>query len=54
MAIYTKDMFATGNDVDNRATVKAGQTDQLDIVDLAFRCERKIFDKIVHSLKLHP
>ena len=53
MAIYTKDMFATGNDHDNRAVVKAVAADNLDIVGLAFRAERKTFDKIVNGLKLH-
>ena len=53
MAIYTKDMFITNNDQDNRAVVKAVAADDLDIVGLAFRCDRKIFDKIVNGLKLH-
>jgi hypothetical protein len=53
MAIYTKDMFATNNDSDNRAVVKAVAADDLDIVGLAFRAERKTFDKIVNGLKLH-
>lgn len=52
-AIYTKDMFATSNDVDNRAVVKAVAADNLDMVGLAFRAERKTFDKIVNGLKLH-
>lgn len=54
VAIYTKDMFATSNDTDNRAVVKAVAADELDIVGLAFRAERKTFDKIVSGLKLHP
>lgn len=54
MAIYTKGMFATSNDNDNRAVVKAVAADDLDIVGLAFRCDRKIFDKIINGLKLHP
>lgn len=53
MAIYTNDMFTTSNDTDNRAVVKAVATDDLDIVGLAFRAERKTFDKIVSGLKLH-
>lgn len=53
MAIYTKDMFATNNDVDNRTVVNAVAADDLDIVGLAFRSERKTFDKIVNGLKLH-
>ena len=54
MAIYTKDMFTTSNDNDNRAVVKAVLADNLDIVGLAFRCDRKTFDKITSGLKLHP
>lgn len=53
MAIYTKDMFAMSNDNDNRAVVKAVAADSLDIVGLAFRAERKTFDKIVNGLKFH-
>jgi hypothetical protein len=54
LAIYTKEMFATSNDVDNRAVVKAVVADDLDIVGLALRADRKTFDKIVNGLKLHP
>lgn len=53
LAIYTKDMFATYNDKDNRAVVKAVVADDLDIVGLALRADRKTFDKIVNGLKLH-
>lgn len=53
MAIYTKDMFATSNDSDNRAVVKVVTADDLDIVGLAFRAERKTFDKMVNGLKFH-
>jgi len=54
LAIYTKDMFSTGNDVDNRAVVKAVKEEDLDIVGLALRADRKTFDKIVNGLKFHP
>ena len=53
MAIYTRDMFVTNNDVDNRAVVKAVAADDLDIVGLAFRADAKAFDKIVSCLRLH-
>ena len=53
-AVYAKGMFATDNDIDNRAVVKAATAEHLDIVGLALRCDRKTFDKIVHGLKLHP
>lgn len=54
LALYTYDMFATSNDADNRAAVKAVAGDELDIVGLGFRAERRVFDKIVNGLKLHP
>jgi len=54
LAIYTKDMFATQNDIDNRAVVRAVAAEALDIVGLALRTDRKSFDKIVNGLKLHP
>jgi len=52
-AIYTRDMFATNNDVDNRAVVKAVAADDLDIVGIALRADAKTFDKIINGLKLH-
>jgi hypothetical protein len=53
-ALYTKEMFSTGDDKANRAVVKAVTTENLDIVGIALRAERKTFDKIVNGLKLHP
>ena len=53
MAIYTKEMFATNNDVDNRVVVRAVKADDLDIVGIAFRAENKTFDKITSGLKFH-
>jgi hypothetical protein len=47
-------MFKTDNDVDNRAVVRTLTDSSGVIVGLGFRAERKIFDKIVHGLKLHP
>lgn len=53
VAAYTESMFKTSNDEDNRAVVKARAADDLDLVGLAFRADRKTFDKIVNGLKLH-
>ena len=52
-AIYIQDMFTTYNDDDNRAVVRAVAAEDLDMVGLALRAERKTFDKIVSGLKLH-
>lgn len=53
-AIYTRAMFATGHDAANRAAVAAEAADALDLVGLALRAERKIVDKIMKGLALHP
>ena len=54
MAIYIEDMFATGHDTANRATVKKYATDDLNLVGLALRAEKKIVDKITKGAKMHP
>lgn len=51
--LYTKELFATGNDIDNRAAVAAVATDALDLVGLGLHAERKEIDKITKGLKLH-
>ena len=53
ISIYTHELFATGNDEDNRAAVAAVKAEDLDIVGLALHAERKLVDKVVKGLKLH-
>lgn len=53
ISIYTNDLFATGNDADNRAAVAAVAADDLDLVGLALHAERKQVDKVIKGLKLH-
>lgn len=53
ISIYTKDLFATGNDADNRAAVAAVPTEALDLVGIALHADRKDVDKVVKGLKLH-
>jgi hypothetical protein len=53
VSIYTQDLFATGNDADNRAAVAAVPTDQLNLVGLAIHADKKDVDKVVKGLKLH-
>jgi hypothetical protein len=53
-SIYTIDLFTTYNDVDTRAAVAAVATDDLDLAGLALHGERKLVDKVVKGLKLHP
>lgn len=49
--IYTRPLFSTGNDADNRASVAATPTADLDLVGLGLHAERRIVDKIVNGLK---
>jgi hypothetical protein len=51
--LYTQELFATGNDSDNRAAVAAVATAALDLVGLAIHAERKEADKITKGLTLH-
>lgn len=53
-AIYTRALFATGNDRDNRAAVAAVPTEALDLVGLGLHADRKAIDKVVKGLALHP
>lgn len=52
-AIYTQELFATGNDIDNRAAVRAVEQEKLNLVGVAFRCEKNVADKITKGLSLH-
>ena len=54
MSIFTADLFATGNDEDNRAAVRAVPRDQLDLVGLAVHGPRNAIDKIVKGARMHP
>lgn len=53
-AIYTAELFATGHDQANRAAVAAVAAEDLDLVGIAFRAERKTVDKVVDRLRFHP
>jgi hypothetical protein len=52
-SIYTAELFATGNDVDNRAAVAIVPTDKLDLVGLGLYAERREVDKVTRGLSLH-
>ncbi len=51
--IFSEALFATGDDEANRAQVSARTREQLDLVGIAVRAERKVVDKIVDGLSLH-
>ncbi|WP_246886022.1 DUF2000 domain-containing protein [Streptomyces sp. GESEQ-4] len=53
-ALFTSDLFATGNDRDNRAAVRAVPTGELDLVGLAVYGPRNAVDKAVKGARMHP
>jgi len=53
LSLYIEDMFATGHDEANRATVKARAPEAMNVVGLALREDRKTVDKIVKGARMH-
>jgi hypothetical protein len=54
LAVFTADMFATGNDEDNREVVRAVAGDDLDLVGIAVHGPRNAVDKITKGARMHP
>lgn len=54
IAVYTDDLFSTGNDVDNRAAVGAVPTDELRLAGFSVIGDRRDVDKALDKLRLHP
>ena len=54
LAVYTHELFETNHDDANRAAVAGVPADELDLVGIAFRAERKVVDKVVDRLRFHP
>jgi hypothetical protein len=54
IALYTAEMFATGNDTDNRAAVRAVPTADLDVVGAALRAPHRDADAVLRGLGRHP
>jgi hypothetical protein len=53
MAVYTVDMFATGNDDDNRAVVRAVAAPDLRFAGIALHGPRNAVDKVFKGVTLH-
>jgi len=53
LAIYTRPMFSTGHDADNRATVRAVRSADLELVGIGMRGLEGAVDKALKGLKLH-
>jgi hypothetical protein len=54
VSVFTTDLFATGNDRDNRAAVRAVTRAGLDLVGLALYGPKNAVDKILKGSRMHP
>ena len=54
IAVYTSDMFRTGFDAANRATVQSVPGADLDLVGIAVHGPKNAVDKILKGSRLHP
>lgn len=54
LSLYIEEMFAGTHDAHNRAIVKQFQPDEMNIVGLALRDDKKITDKITKGARMHP
>ena len=54
MSIFTADLFATGNDDDNRAAVAAVGTAELDLVGIAVHGPKNVVDRVLKGARMHP
>lgn len=53
LAIYTRELFATGHDAANRAAVAAVPAEGLDLVGIAVRGPRNAVDRVVKGARFH-
>ncbi|MGJ7905365.1 DUF2000 family protein [Actinopolyspora sp. H202] len=54
VAVFTSELFGTGNDRDNRAAVRAVPKEKLDLVGVGVHGPRNAVDKIVKGARMHP
>ena len=54
LAIYTAEMFSTGNDTENRAAVRPVHTEELDLVGIGIRANHRDADAVLRGLRRHP
>jgi hypothetical protein len=54
IAIYTTQMFSTGNDADNRAAVRPVASTELELAGLALRAAHRDVDAILRGVSRHP
>jgi hypothetical protein len=54
LSLYIEDMFSTGHDAANRAAMRRYVPDEMNVVGLALREDRKLVDKITKGARMHP
>jgi hypothetical protein len=52
-SVFTADLFATGNDRDNRAAVRAVRQEALDLVGIALYGPKNAVDKVLKGARMH-
>ena len=52
-SVFTQELFATGNDRDNRAAVRAVRTEELDLVGIAVYGPKNAVDKTLKGAAKH-
>jgi hypothetical protein len=53
LAIFTRELFSTPHDAANRAAVAAVPAEELDLVGIALRADRKMVDKVLDKQRPH-
>ncbi|WP_100447302.1 DUF2000 domain-containing protein [Glycomyces xiaoerkulensis] len=53
-SVFTSELFATRNDGENRAAVRAVPTDKLDLVGIGVYGPRNAVDRVVKGARMHP
>ncbi|MEZ5932505.1 MAG: DUF2000 family protein [Alphaproteobacteria bacterium] len=53
LSLYIEDMFKTGHDAANRAAVRQYRPDEMSIVGVAMRDDKKTIDKITKGARMH-
>ena len=53
LSLYIDDMFRTGHDAANRATVQQYRPEEMPVVGLALREDKKTVDKITKGARMH-
>ncbi len=54
VSVFTRELFSTGNDRDNRAAVQAVGSDDLDLVGIGVHGPKNAVDRILKGARMHP